>query len=204
MTKIKQKIIQHLYGSWWVYLFVCVCFVAGIIFGSLGVNILDEKQISSLTAFLDRGFSQFDDSLDLALTTRQAVVKNFYNLGKIFALGLTVIGFPLILAIVFTRGFALGFTVAFLIKEKTLQGWLLALLVVLPPNLLSLPAYILSAVTAINFSLYLIRGRDSVRGVPITQYFMGYLLVMLGLAVLMLGAALIEGYISPLAIRLLN
>ena len=204
MTKVKHKIIHHLYASWWVYIFVGVCFIAGIIFGSLGVNVLDEQQTSSLTEFLEQGFSRYDDDLNLTMTARQAMIKNLYNLGKIFALGLTVIGFPLILAIVFTRGFALGFTMTFLIQEKTLRGWLLAILAVIPPNLLSLPAYFLGAVTAINFSIYLVRGRNSLKSPPISQYLLGYLLVLLGLSVLMLGAALIEGYLSPLVIKLLK
>lgn len=204
MTKVKQRIFRHLYTSWWVYVFVGVCFIAGIIFGSLGVNVLDEQQTSSLTEFLEEGFSRFDNDLNLMLTTKQAVIKNLYNLGKIFVLGLTVIGFPLILAIVFTRGFALGFTMTFLIQEKTLRGWLLALFAVIPPNLVSLPAYFLGAVTAINFSIYLVRGRNNPKGPPISQYFLSYLVVMMGLSVLMLGAALIEGYLSPLVIKLLK
>jgi stage II sporulation protein M len=124
-------------------------------------------------------------------TTQQAISKNLVNLGKIFLLGLTVIGFPLILVIIFTRGFVLGFTVFFLIKEKALWGALIALLAVFPPNFLSLPAYILAA---------LLRTKTT----PIANYALSYLLLMITLAVLMLGAALIEGYLSPLFIQLLS
>jgi stage II sporulation protein M len=133
-------------------------------------------------------------------TTQQAISKNLVNLGKIFLLGLTVIGFPLILVIIFTRGFVLGFTVFFLIKEKALWGALITLLAVFPPNILSLPAYILAAAAAINFSLYLIRTKNT----PISNYALSYVLLMIVLAVMMLGAALIEGYLSPLFIQFLS
>lgn len=204
MRKLKSRVIQHLQVSWWVYLFVGVCFVAGLIFGSFGVSGLDDRQASSLGQFLEEGLSQFEGSLNLTLTARQAIIKNLANLGKIFVLGLTVIGFPFIMVIVFNRGFVLGFTVAFLIKEKTFTGGLIALLAVLPPSFLTLPAYILAAVTAINFSLFLARGRDATKNASTSQYFVGYLLVMLGLSLLMLGGAIIEGYLSPFFIQLLS
>lgn len=200
MRGFRGRIIEHLQGKWWVYVFLGICFIAGIVFGSLGVSVMDDQQTSSLREFLDEGFSQFDGNLNLMLTTQQAIFKNFLNIGKIFVLGLTVIGFPIILVIIFTRGFVLGFTVVFLIQEKALRGALIALLAVVPPNLLSLPAYILAAAAAINFSLYLVSGKST----AISSYALGYLLLMVALCVLLLGAALIEGYLSPLFIQLLS
>ena len=99
------------------------------------------------------------------------------------------------LIIIFTRGFVLGFTIEFLLQEKAWRGGVMALLAVLPPNLLSLPAYLLGAVIAINFSLYLIRGHGQ-RSIKMSQCFMEYLLAMFCLGILMLGSALIEGYFS--------
>lgn len=200
MRKLRNIVIQHLQGSWWVYIFLGICFLAGIIFGFLGVNILDEQQTTTLRQFMDEGFSQLAGDMNYIGTTQQAAVKNFANLGKIFLLGLTVIGFPLILVIIFTRGFVLGFTVCFLIREKAIWGGLIALLAILPPNLLSLPAYILAAAAAINFSLYLIRSKNT----PILNYALSYLLLMIVLFIVMLGAVLIEGYLSPLFIQLLG
>lgn len=202
MKRIKNRVREHLFSSWWVYLFVGMCFLAGVVFGALGVDSLNPEQNTALSEFVDDGLAGYAGELNFSVTTSQALFKNLYNLAKIFGLGLTVIGLPLILAIIFTRGFVLSFTVAFLIQEKAWQGGLLALLAILPPNLLSLPAYFLAAVIAINFSLFLLRG-SSQRNVSLPQYFAGYLLMTLVLGLAMTAAALIEGYISPLAIRLL-
>ncbi len=204
MDFMKQKAKRHLSGSWWVYLLVGLFFVAGLVFGALGVSVLDAETNSALGDFVNQGISQLNDNLSFAVTTKQAVMKNLYNLVKIFFLGMTILGFPLILIIIFTRGFALGFTIAFLIREKALRGGALALLAVLPPNLLSLPAYILAAVSAINFTLYLIRGRDGQRNIPISQYLLGYMIMMTLFGLLLISAAFIEGYLSPVMIRLLS
>lgn len=202
MNKFRNRAREHLYSSWWVYLFVGLCFLAGVIFGSLGVDLLNPDQHTALGEFVNKGLAGYADELDFTMTTKQALFKNLYNLAKIFGLGLTVIGLPLILAIIFTRGFVLSFTVVFLIQEKAWRGGLMAVLAVLPPNLLSLPAYILAAVIGINFSLYLLRG-SSQRSVSLPQYFLGYLAMSVLLGLIMVGAAVIEGYLSPLFIRLL-
>ncbi len=204
MGRLQSKIQEHLMVHWWVYLSVGICFIAGLVFGSLAVNTLDDGQISSLEKFLEAGLDQFSEDLNMAGSAKQALLKNLVTLNKLFILGLTVIGFPLILTVIFTRGFALGFTTVFLIQEKSLVGGALSLLAIIPPHLLSLPAYILAAVAAINFTIYLIRGCDRSHGTPLVKYFLGYLLFMLALAFLLIGAAFIEGYLSPLAIRMLT
>lgn len=204
MGKLKQKLSQHFHSSWWVYIFILLCFIAGIIFGSLGVRVLNEGQSSSLLKFIEQGLAQTNGELDYIMNTRQAFVKNALNLAKILILGLTVIGVPFIMLIIFTRGFVLGFTIVFLLQGKGLLGGLLALFAVVPPNLLSLPAYLLAAVSATNFSVYLIKGRSTPGSISLPKYFLNYILVMLGLILLLVGAAFIEGYYSPVIIQLLS
>ena len=201
MVKIKFKLKQHFYASWWVYLLVGSCFLLGLFFGFLGMTSLEQNQTSSLSKLFEEGLVHFEKNFNFSTSARQAVLKNTVNLSKIFLMGLTIIGLPLVLVIIFTRGFVLGFTIEFLLQEKAWRGGLLALLTVLPPNLLSVPAYILGAVMAINFSLYLIKGSGQ-RKIKMSQCFLEYLLIMLSLAVLMLGSALIEGYFSPIFIKL--
>lgn len=204
MGKYKQKLYQHFHTSWWVYVFVFICFIAGIVFGSLGVRVLNEGQSSSLLKFLDQGLAHTNSNLDYVMTTRQAFLSNSLSLAKILVLGLTVIGVPFIMLIIFTRGFVLGFTIVFLLQGKGLFGGLLALFAVVPPNLLSLPAYLLAAVAATNFSVYLIKGRSAPSSVSLPKYFLNYMLIMLGLTALVVGAAFIEGYYSPVIIQLLS
>jgi|BioPla2DNA2_1021312.scaffolds.fasta_scaffold00020_85 stage II sporulation protein M len=201
VERIKLMIIRHFYVSWWVYLLVGSCFIVGLFFGFLGMSSLEQNQTSSLRQLFEEALMDFEENFNFSVSARQALVKNILNLGKIFLMGLTIIGLPLVLIIIFTRGFVLGFTIEFLLQEKAWRGGVMALLAVLPPNLLSLPAYLLGAVIAINFSLYLIRGHGQ-RSIKMSQCFMEYLLAMFCLGILMLGSALIEGYFSPIFIKL--
>ncbi|HHZ17306.1 MAG TPA: stage II sporulation protein M [Peptococcaceae bacterium] len=202
MEKIKVKLRQHFYHSWWLYLLVSLCFLLGAVFGFWGMHALEKSDASLMNALFEEITAQFGDDFNFALSARQAVMKNLLNLGKIFVLGLTIIGFPLVLVIIFTRGFVFGFTLEFFCQGKAWPGSILALLALLPPNFLSVPAYILSAVAAIRFSLYLISGRQQ-REISISEAFLKYFFVMLGYSLLLLGSALIEGYFSPSVIKLL-
>jgi len=201
VERIKLLIIRHFYVSWWVYLLVGSCFIVGLFFGFLGMSSLEQSQASSLKQLFEEALVHFEENFSFSASARQALLKNILNLGKIFLMGLTVIGLPLVLIIIFTRGFVLGFTIEFLLQEKAWRGGALALLAILPPNLLSLPAYLLGAVIAINFSLYLIRGPGQ-RSIKMSQCFLEYLFALFCLGILMLGSALIEGYLSPIFIRL--
>lgn len=203
MIKFKNKLDEHFQKNWWVYLLIAFCFLMGVIFGSIGAKSLNSYQNSALGDFVNNGLSGFENTVDFSPTMRQALNKNLYNLLKLLVLGLTVIGLPLILALIFTRGFVLGFTVTFLIRQKAWQGGLIALLAILPPNILSLPTDFIAAVLAINCSLFLIRG-DNRRSNSLAQYFLSYLGYFLILTVIMIASALIEGYLTPLLIRLLH
>lgn len=77
----------------------------------------------------------------------QSILDNVLKTAALlFVLGLTVIGAPLVLGIVFLRGFVLGFTVGFLIQETSLNGLILAAAAVLPPhNVVAVPAIMIAA-----------------------------------------------------------
>jgi len=202
VEKIKVQLAQHFYSSWWLYLLVGSCFLVGLLFGFWGMLTLEKNQGTFMQSLFQEITAQFGDDFNFAVSARQAVMKNILNLGKIFLLGLTIIGLPLVLVIIFTRGFVLGFTLEFFCFGNAWPGSILALLALIPPNLLSVPAYLLSAVAAIKFSLYLIRGRQQ-RDYRLSEAFLKYLFLMLGFALLLLGAALIEGYFSPVILKLL-
>lgn len=203
MNKFKHKLTEHFQKNWWVYLLIAFCFLTGVIFGSIGAKSLNPSQNSMLGDFVNNGLAGFNSGSDFSGTLRQALQKELYNLAKFLVLGLTVIGLPLVLALIFTRGFVLGFTVTFLVQQKAWQGGLITLLAILPPNLLSLPAYFIAAVMAINFSLFLIKG-DNRKGNSLASNFLGYLGYFLILSAIMVAAALVEGYLSPFLLRLLQ
>lgn len=122
--------------------------------------------------------------------------------GLLFLLGLTVIGAPLILAVVFVRGFVLGFTVGFLVQDAMVKGLVLSTTCVLPHNILMVPALLLGAGGALSFAgsafrTLVGRSRESVQGQLATTT-----LLALCSGLLFLVAALVETYITPILVQL--
>ncbi|MBO8126403.1 MAG: stage II sporulation protein M [Firmicutes bacterium] len=190
-----------------IYILVLIIFVMGSFFGTLAVNIINESQQAALTyrlnSFFD-GVSQVSTgavSLDsLKTVTFSQILK---LVGVIWILGLSLVGSPLILLVVFTRGFILGFTTGFIVKKLGLKGVLMALAALLPQNLFYIPAVIIIGVAGIAFTMSFIRSWHR-REEGLGLQFVGYTLVAVFCSLLMAGGALVESYATPYLITWLN
>lgn len=174
----------------------------GIIFGALGVKALAPEQLSNLNKYIDTGFQDITIQFDSQTTAKSAIWRNLMTIFKIWFLGLTVIGLPLILVIIFTRGFVLGFTVSFFLEKGFWQGLGIILLTIFPQNILNIPAILIAGASATSFSLYLLNRRSEQS--TISSYFIRYSLIMLIVAFVMVIAGLVEGYVTPIALKVMN
>lgn len=186
------------------YFFMLLVFVGGVVFGALAVKSLPEQQKAELVGYLQiffQGFSVWTaesySSTDLFVNVMSNHIK---TVGLIWLLGFTVIGMPLVWFIVFTRGFVAGFTVGFLINEYIMKGLVFALAAVLPHSILSVPAVIAAGVSATSFSLWLARKQRNSK-TTIGYEAIGYSVLCLAMLLVLLIAALVEVYISPLFMK---
>jgi len=138
---VKLGIKSHLGNNYLVYLFVLLFLIMGIIFGVIGTKALTSQQLIGLNQYIDTGLETISKDFDYQAAALHAIWRNMKTILKIWFLGLTVIGVPLILVIVFTRGFVLGFTVGFILQNKAWQGLGLILLTIFPQNII--PTYFL-------------------------------------------------------------
>jgi len=142
-----KKTLSH------VLLFTSVLMITGIGFGALLVLILNSDQRNQLLDELNLLYGQGAAAADAGLSVMADEIR---TLLLTWLLGLSCIGFPVILALVFAKGLAVGFTVGFFVHQWTWKGLLLAAVSVLPHNLLFVPATILAASVGIRFSLILL------------------------------------------------
>lgn len=196
---VKSRIKKHISANQWQYLFITVIFMIGIIVGNYKVPGLEGGVRSHLLGLIDSyllGNNQVD------INGSKLLLLAFINQAKTFLaiwfLGLTVIGMPLILAIVFLKGMALGFTVGFLVQEKAGVGVLISILTILPQNLIYIPLLIIWSVVGIKFSIYIAVGRQGSGisfslGRALLSYSLGLSLVL----ILVIIGAIMEGLLSP-------
>lgn len=199
---LKHRVKQHLKENRAPYLLVSVLFITGFIAGHYQVLGLEGDVRDYLLRLVE---TYVKEGADYTLYGTSLFLPAFWNQARlvllIWMLGLTVIGIPLILAVVFLRGYALGFTLGFLYQQKAGSGIVLGMVSVFPQNMVYVPFLFVAAVIALNFSQYLVRGRNA-GGAPLGIGLLAYSLAMLGVLCFFLGGAFIEAYLSPWLLQL--
>ncbi|KUG04778.1 stage ii sporulation protein m (spoiim) [hydrocarbon metagenome] len=194
---LKYRIRQHLKENSAQYMLILGIFIIGFVLGFLNVRGLDDEVKQYLVVMLDnylRGGLEGDLFGKSILIT--AFIKQAETICSIWLLGLTVIGLPLILAVIFLRGFSLGFTVGFLFQQKAGAGVLLSMVSILPQNLVYVPSLIVAGVVAMNFSVFIVKSRNA-GGNSLGVALLAYSIVMLLLLIAFVLGAFIEAYLSP-------
>lgn len=196
----KEIINRHIKEYWYLYILVLIFFLGGVIFGSIGVKVLNQEQTGELVTYLNNFFEKVPQLQGQKVAYR-AIIDNINILLIIYILGMTVIGSPGILFLIFTRGFIIGFTVGFLVQEKAWKGVLLTVLSIVPQNIFFVPALVGSGVLALAFSIYLVKGRNDFRR-TLFQQFLTYTFGMTIFLVLAFCAGGIESYVSPTFVKM--
>lgn len=195
--KPKHRLQQHISENRWQYLLITLIFFIGVIIGDYKTTGLTSGVKNHLLALID---DYLKGGVNVGLDKQVILFNSFINQAKsitaIWFLGLTIIGMPIILGVVFLKGFSLGFTVSFLVKEKAMSGVMISILSILPQNLVFIPLLIIWSVVGINFTIYIAKGR-SMSGLPLSKGFISYTVLLLVSLVIVLIGSLIEAYLSP-------
>jgi stage II sporulation protein M len=175
---------------------VFILFVMGIVFGVLGAGVLDPGQKTDLINYLDQGLRS-EIALQDHNYTRQVVTANVQTVFFLFFMGISVIGLPLALLLIFTRGFVLGFSSGFLFQNMGVKGAALSLVGILPHNLLVIPGLSLMVVAMIDCATALAKLRLTAKRVVIGEELVRCALVTLLVLLMMTAGGLIQGYVTP-------
>lgn len=200
---VKGFFIRHLA----LYTALLILFAMGIGFGALATQSLSQAQRSDLSQYVTSVLATLAKNSP-TLAHRSELAWNgltdsiLKTTGLTWLLGLTVIGAPLVLGIVFLRGFVLGFTIGFIIEELYIKGLILSLSSVLPHNLVAVPAVILAAGGALSFSASALKtllglSKESIYG----QFAATTTLAVISACLLAL-ATVVEIYITPVFVHL--
>ncbi len=204
--RLRSVITGHLRDNFGAYCLVVGLLLAGIVLGALANRALGDQQKTELLGYLQAFFQDLgalDGKVSSDTVARNVIISNLRNAALIWLSGVLVFGLPIVLGAVCIRGFAIGFTVGFLVREMGYKGILFALASLMPHNLFALPAFVVIAVTATAFAISVIRSRISRQRSHLAPGFLastGIVIAMCGL--LVIGGA-VEAYVSPVFMKLL-
>lgn len=202
---LRQNFGVYLKANIVAYFFMILIFVIGVVVGALAVKILPDEQKTELINYLHIFFTGLSQGNEDTISSGNMIGMTVFNNAKtvvvMWILGFTIVGIPFVLLILFTRGFIIGFTVGFLVNEYVMKGLLFAFASVLPHNLFAVPAILVLGVSATTFSLMLVR-RKTYGKINIWYEAIRYSMVCMIMLAVMLFAALLEVYISPVFMKL--
>lgn len=186
-----------------LYVFVGIIFLIGVVFGAVMVNALSLEQKQEISRHLSNFFLSVDQGefTDVKSSFQQSFSLHIKWILMIWILGMSVIGLPLIWILDFLKGVLVGFTVGYLVGQLSWKGLLFALVSVAPQNLIVIPALIVCSVTAMAFSIHMVKHRFMPRRGAFYEPFMKYSATVLLSIALLAGAALMEAYVSPMMMK---
>ena len=193
--------LQHIKSRILGYLLLLAVLILGLSLGLAASSGLEQGESGEINVFIDSLLRQLPDgSIDKMAEFKNALLFNGALLLLLWLCGLSIIGFPLALGLIYYKGYSVGFCVGVLLGYKTLPGFIVVMLAILPQHLIILPVLLLAAMETMNFSRYLIQpfreGGNSLHR-ELGRYSSHFLLLLLGVA---LGAWL-QGYLAPFLLK---
>ncbi len=197
--------LQAHFGRYTTHLYLVIAaMLVGVLFGVLAVGTLSVADRLSLMSYVKQFVDLEASSPTYRHVFQPALAQNLKLLGLLYVLGVSVAGMPLVLLVVFFRGFVLGFAATFLVQGLQWRGAAIGTATMGIASVFLLPALVIAAAVALGFSWDLISPAARRKGPGVGKafaFFTGLVIVMA--AVTLVGTAL-ESYVSPFLLHLLG
>lgn len=163
-TNIKNLIVENIIKYFKEYFLVTIIFIVGIIIGVVFINNLSENQSNEISTYINSFLGTLEDNNNVNYTEllKDSVTQNLILVVALWFVGATLIGIPLVFAIVLFRGFCLGYTISAVIHVLGIsKGIVFVLTSMLLQNLIFIPAIIALAVSGIRLYHTVVKDRNS-------------------------------------------
>ena len=179
-------------------------FILGLIFGSIYITILDKSEKTLIINSVGNYFNEiksvsFDNGINVF---KNSLISNLlYNI-SMWLLGLSAIGLPVIIIMVFFKSFVLSFSVSSIIAKYGFKGILGALLYIFPSPLITGIFSIILGTYSMIISVKLIRSAFTKQTINFKSFMGKYFFILLISILVSVLCALIDAFASPYILKL--
>jgi stage II sporulation protein M len=186
-----------------LYLFLLLIFIIGILFGSIFITILNETDKNSVLAQITSFFEQIKTGkIDYIGALKNSITSNLFYVVATWLLGISIIGIPIIIVMLFIKGFMIGFSIAAIIAKYKLIGVLGAFTYLFPHIILSIMVGFVISYYALGLSFNLLKAVVEKKSINFSEIINRYSFIMLVSIIMMVISSLIETFLSPYIIKL--
>ena len=205
MKKIINYLKEELKKEKNLIILILAIFIIGLVVGSLFVNFITKDDKTLLINQVETYFSSVK-SLDKKVFGINAFTPNLINnelqIFLIFALGLSILGIPVVILIMFFKGFMLGVTLYTFILKYQLLGVLSSLLYIFPCFIIYIIIYTLISFFAVSTSLKFLKAIIKKDNLSFKKFLGKYLLCFLICLVLIIINTLLDAFLTPILLKL--
>ena len=204
MKKYMDKLRSNIRINKNLFVFLVVIIAVGVASGSIFVTVLNDSDKTMVSDYLNNFFNNLNsNNLNYSGTLINTLIFTLGLVILIWILGISVIGFILILLFLFIKAFALGFSVGSIIINFNFKGILIALAYVVPHHIINLMIYLLISSYALVLSYRLINSFTKKKSFEFKGIFNKYLFVLGFSLIILLISVLYEVYGAPKLINLI-
>lgn len=198
MKKYMDKLRSNIRINKNLFVFLVVIIAVGVATGSIFVTLLSDTDKVMVSDYLNNFLNNISTN---SLNNNAAVINTIiFTLGSallIWLLGISVIGFILILLFLFIKAFSLGFSIGSIIINFNFKGILLAGAYIVPHHVINMMIYLLISSYALILSYRLINSFTKKQTFEFKSVFNRYLFILLFSLAILLISVLYEVYIAP-------
>ena len=202
MNKLFDVIFKDLKKDKSIYISLIAVVVISLVFGALFITILKGTDKELLTTHITSFFESIKTKEFIPSITNIILNNNIFGI-IIWILGFSIIGIPIVICMLFYKGFALSFTVASLIYNFKLDGILLSFMYIFPHLILNFIFYFIVSYYSFKLSIKLLNKLLNKNELNMNKFIKKYLFVLLISVIIFTLSAVYETYIIPYLIKLI-
>lgn len=164
LSNIKNLVLENIIKYFKEYTIVTICFVIGVIVGVIFINNLADNQSNEIEVYINSFLETLhsDVNFNYLELLKNSLIQNFLLVLALWFVGATLIGIPIVFAIILFRGFCLGYTISAIIHILGIsKGVLFVVTTMFLHNLLFIPAIIALAVSGIRLYQTVVKNRNA-------------------------------------------
>ncbi len=204
MKKYMDKLKSNIRINKNLFVFLVVIIAVGVASGSVFVTVLNDSDKIMVSDYLNNFLNNLNsNNLNYNGTLINTLIFTLGLAILIWLLGISVIGFILILLFLFIKAFALGFSIGSIIINFNFKGILIALAYVVPHHIINLMIYLLISSYALVLSYRLISSFTKKKNFDFKGVFNRYLFILGFSLIILLFSVLYEVYLAPSLINMI-
>ena len=205
MKKIFKMINGEFKKNKKLYIFVLTLLILGFISGTLFITILSSEDKKIVGETISNFFIQIkNNNIDFIYAIRTSLTTNLLYIIFVWLLGISIIGIPLIIFLIFIKSFILGFSISSIIFKYKLGGTLLSLSYIFPHQLLNLVVISFIGLYALKVSISLLCLILTRKHINFKLIIKKYFVVLVLCVILSIISTSFETFVCPYFIKLFS